>query len=146
MSYLDVFLKSSKLEITLKLCESTVRHLDFDTIAVRGNSGLLLGSPLAIKMKKDLLIIRKDSERSHSGNKVEGWGFRQKILIVDDFIETGNTIDDIYESIAETCDSYKIRGILLYGVDSRYPLPRHSYTHPDGTTFKIFPVERPKLG
>ena len=144
MSYLDPYLEPASLQKTLDECKQRIKHLTFDSIAVRGTSGLLVGAPLAASMGKHLIIVRKDSDKSHSKERVEGWGFRQRILIVDDFIETGNTIDYIYEGIVETCDDYKIVGILLYA----NPMNRGDntgYSHPDGTFFKVYSVERRTL-
>lgn len=140
MGYLDRQLTGDGLTETVENCVDLLTEKDvrFDTIAVRGMSGILVGAPLAMDLEKDIIIIRKDEDMTHSCSKAEGWGFNQKILIVDDFIESGNTIDHIYETIIETCDSPKIVGILLYAD----PNNRKRYKHPDGTNFKVFSVKR----
>lgn len=120
MSYLARYLSGEKLKERVELIEEIFpyKDLDFDTIAVRGNSGLLLGSILAYKWNKDIIIIRKTEEASH-GTGVEGWGINQNILIVDDFIESGNTVRTVCDKVLNHCDSPTIVGIILYsGGDS----------------------------
>lgn len=102
----------------LRLRKNTVRNAvetirqnisvrSFDTIAVRGISGVLLGSPLAIKLNKNLCVIRK-SDGSHSSNNLEsGLSCQGRYLIVDDFIETGSTVKAIVNGIKED-DTYNL--------------------------------------
>lgn len=142
MSYLSPYLSGKMIFEVVGRIEKVFKHreYDFDTIAVRGNSGLLLGSVLAVRWDKDLIIVRKE-ERSHSGDLVEGWGINQKILIVDDFIESGTTVDLIYESLVEKCDNPSILGILLYA--GTYGDETETYhEHPDGTQFKVWSIKR----
>ena len=73
--------------------------LKFDTIAVRGVSGLMIGPILTYVLNKHLLIIRKRGEKSHSLYRVEGNVNARRVLIVDDFVATGDTVDDIIENI-----------------------------------------------
>ncbi len=138
MSYLSPYLSGKSINETVEKIETEFPFLkeDCDTLAVRGNSGLLIGSVLASKWDKDLIIVRKDEESSHSDEQVEGWGYEQKILIVDDFIETGSTIGAIYESLMNSCDSPTILGILLYS--EVFKKQTSSYTHPDDTVFKVW--------
>lgn len=142
MSYLRDYLTGENLRLTLENILALDFPRDFDTIAVRGNSGLLLGAILAERLQKNLIIVRKN-EASHSGSKVEGWGINQRILIVDDFISTGDTVDIIYETIVETCDSPTIVGILLYASRLGYGLSY--YQHPDSTEFPVWSVPRRAL-
>lgn len=68
---------------------------DFDTIAVRGLSGLVFGQTLAYAVDKNLLIIRKKDESSHSDYEIEGFTEIKNYIIVDDFINTGRTVGTI---------------------------------------------------
>jgi adenine/guanine phosphoribosyltransferase-like PRPP-binding protein len=141
MSYLSPYLSGKKIKELVIQCGNILpTEAKFDSIAVRGNSGLLMGSVLACEWDMDLVIVRKD-EKSHSGNLVEGWGSQQRILIVDDFIESGKTIDLIYEAIMEKCDSPTIIGILLYA-STEMPDEFPYYTHPDNTQFPVWNVPR----
>lgn len=83
--YISKTLKQSKLE--------------FDTIAVRGMSGALIGPILAYVLNKHLIVIRKDGENTHSSYKVEGNVNARKVLIVDDFVSTGETVQEIIDKI-----------------------------------------------
>jgi adenine/guanine phosphoribosyltransferase-like PRPP-binding protein len=113
----------------------------FDTIAVRGHSGMLIGPPLAMEMNKSLMMVRKPKDSSHSSSKVEGWGSRQKILIVDDFISSGSTMHSIYEEVHRYCDTPKVVGILTYSGDKF-----EAFTMKDGTVLPVYsiPLIRPR--
>jgi adenine/guanine phosphoribosyltransferase-like PRPP-binding protein len=114
--YNQGYLEGEGIAKTVKACKALIKRkgIDFDTIAVRGHSGMLMGAPLAMQTKKKLIFIRKKGDKSHSGNTVEGWGRKQKILIVDDFICSGSTIKAAYKAIIENCDDCEVVGILLY--------------------------------
>jgi orotate phosphoribosyltransferase len=71
--------------------------VDFDTIAFRGVSGALFGPPLAVRMNKSMLVVRKES--SHSVYPIEGNKATQKYIIVDDFVSSGATVLTIKEKI-----------------------------------------------
>lgn len=112
MTYLTLQGKQIKKEIAN--AKSILADLNFDTIAVRGSSGLLFGAPLAMEMEKNLLLVRKEKEVSHSTTKVEGKGIGQRIIVVDDFVETGKTLKAIEEAIITYCQSPTILGLYLY--------------------------------
>ena len=73
MSYLNSFLNPKTLNKTMQFSKDALGDLDFDTIAVRGVSGLLVGAPLSVFLEKNLLIVRKTTEDSHADGLVEGW-------------------------------------------------------------------------
>lgn len=75
---------------------------------------MLIGAPLAMQTKTNLIIVRKSAEDSHSSSAVEGWGCDQKILILDDFIASGDTINNIYSELLAKCQTPTMVGILLY--------------------------------
>lgn len=126
-SYLTQYLDPNMLEETVKMAKGTIlsrtkfHDTDFDTIAVTGVSGILIGSPLSIALKKNLIIIRKDTSSTHSNVLVEGWGVNQKIVLVDDMIATGETIRKMEEEIGAHCDSPTIVGTYLYSLDNYTP-------------------------
>lgn len=70
--------------------------IKFGAIACRGVSGMVIAPALAIELKKDLIICRK--EDAHSRSAIEGrmWS---NYIIVDDFIESGRTVIDIMRAI-----------------------------------------------
>jgi hypoxanthine phosphoribosyltransferase len=72
-----------------------------------------MGAPLAVAMKKSILIIRKSKENNH-GDKVEGWNYAQKILLLDDFTESGATLRAMRREIKKHCPDHTIVGTYLY--------------------------------
>jgi adenine/guanine phosphoribosyltransferase-like PRPP-binding protein len=114
MSYLDQFTDPNKMREIMERAKQVLPLDNFDAIAVRGNSGLLIGAPLAMTLDKKLLIIRKNGEKNHDFGIIVGWGKRQKIMLVDDFIDSGATLYEMIQQIGRRCDSPEIVGIFLY--------------------------------
>lgn len=93
----------------------------FDGIAVRGVSGMVIGSAVAYKMRLPLLIVRK-KDGNHSTMKVEGDESIKRYVIIDDFIGTGATVEEIVKKIEEFNGAKPI-GTTLYsawGTINRY--------------------------
>lgn len=95
----------------------------FDYIACRGISGLAVSSPVSYLMKKRMIVVRKKNEKCASMLKVEGLprtkskdGFRY--VIIDDFIFTGRTRDDINSALKQF--GGKFVGLYQYNYDSWY--------------------------
>lgn len=82
------FLKSSKVP-------------EFDTIAVRGNSGAIFGGALSVALSVPLILVRKSLENSHGGSYVQGYPESSRYLIIDDFMSSGETVNAIVDNIAE---------------------------------------------
>jgi hypoxanthine phosphoribosyltransferase len=97
--YLRKALNPEELRKGIKTAKARIKEsrVEFDAIAVRGNSGVLFGSVLAYELKKPLILVRKDS--SHSMYNVEGELNAKTYLIVDDFTATGNTVRTIIDEI-----------------------------------------------
>jgi len=76
--------------------------LGYDTIACRGVSGLLVAPLLARLAKKHLVVSRKDNDDSHHGARLDG-RIGDKILIVDDFISSGETVGATIRAIIKEC-------------------------------------------
>lgn len=92
------------------------RH--FDAIAVSGYSAALVAPIIAHRMKKNLILVRKDSESRHSTYLVEG-PVNQRYIIIDDIIDSGHTLKFIEERVA-TCLEGKLYGVYLYRGGSQY--------------------------
>lgn len=90
------------------------KHADkFDAIAVCGVSGMLIGVPVADKLGKPLIVVRK-GDVSHSGLRVEG-SLEGRYIIIDDLVCTGSTILTIVSSIKTQHNQYaECVGIYLY--------------------------------
>jgi adenine/guanine phosphoribosyltransferase-like PRPP-binding protein len=101
---------------TIKIAYAFLRPLraHFDTIAMRGISGCIPGSILAYKLNKSIAIIRKPKsvESTHSRYETEGNRDCRTYLIVDDLVDTGQTIRDIILKMLHLTDG-KAR---LYGL------------------------------
>ena len=70
----------------------------FTAIAVSGYSMSLIGSIVADKMKKEIIIVRKDTDRRASGLSAEG-KTEQKCVFIDDMIFSGNSFIRVKEGV-----------------------------------------------
>lgn len=82
----------------------------FEAIAVRGFSGVIIASVVAAMLNKKMCIIRK--EGSH-GREFEGYFGDYDYIIIDDFIDSGRTIEKIINKMKPQHDG-KCVGIFLY--------------------------------
>mgnify|MGYP000945606000 CR=1 FL=1 len=101
--YLKQFDNVSKYESIVKKVCRYIRQskLEFSHIAVAGISGMTIGGPVALRLKKNLIVVRK-GEHSHSSELVEGVPINDKpfqYIIVDDCVDTGETVFNIYNGI-----------------------------------------------
>lgn len=89
---------------------------DFDSIAVTGISGMLLGPQLARELGKNLIVVRKDQDtKNHAfGAIVLGYRASKRYLIVDDQISSGNTCRDIVTKIWKWAPEARPIGGLMY--------------------------------
>ena len=90
-------------------------HIDFDSIAIRGNSGAIMGGALSLITNKPLILVRKKDDDNHSVYNVEGYTGVRRYIIVDDLISTGDTIGHIIADIREHLHTEaKCVAVLLY--------------------------------
>ena len=96
-------------------------EVNFDAIAFTGSSGACIAFVLAYETRIPLLYVRKAGEKSHGSrlecNLVDG--SIKKYLIVDDFIDSGETICKMVKSINRNCarksmNSPKPVGVFLF--------------------------------
>jgi hypothetical protein len=86
-------------KIVRKTCKVLRQHLDeFDVIVVQGMSGVIVGAPVSLRLKKPLVVVRKEFENTqcHSSDPIvnsnalrERGGIRWVFL--DDFTCMGVT-------------------------------------------------------
>jgi hypothetical protein len=74
----------------------------FDAIAYTGHSGALVAPIVAMELRKNLIVVRKNGENAHSSKSCEGPYGGARYIIVDDFVATGRTVRRIVETIQET--------------------------------------------
>lgn len=98
----------------------SLRDVDFKTLVFRGFSGALVGPVVALELNKRWALIRKPHDRTHSCSMIEGEVFGDYVII-DDFIETGDTIKAIHQAISERWAA-ECKGVVLYREDW---FPRH---------------------
>jgi len=107
----------------LKLLKKSFTHKTTGIdIWVKGSSGAILGGMLATHLMKDYIVcvkhIKKPKESSHTSNSCL-YGSNSKInIIIDDFIESGKTINSINDELknkAITCDILIITNNLGLG-------------------------------
>lgn len=71
---------------------------EFDVIACRGYSGMIVAPTIAYLLKTEIFIVRKSGEATHSAKSCMGsLGYRY--LVIDDFIQTGETIRQITQEL-----------------------------------------------
>jgi orotate phosphoribosyltransferase len=119
-------LHPDRREQTIQLAAEVLKDHDFDTIAVSGVSGLLLGPILAYMLDKNLIVVRKDGDSSHSNYLIEGTCGR-KYVIIDDFMSTGATVSYIRQKIDKKIDvsGWKPECVGFYNYDHSEFSHRH---------------------
>jgi adenine/guanine phosphoribosyltransferase-like PRPP-binding protein len=114
-SHLTVMLTPRRAKFTVRQVIKMIkaRGLEFDTIACRGVSGLLIAPIVAMRLNKSLLVVRK-GEDTHSPYHVEGNYGAKRYLILDDFIDNGGTVRDIINGIFDASRKARCVGFIAY--------------------------------
>jgi hypothetical protein len=109
-SHLDPLINVELLKVTVKNAVKAIKLLGledkFDAIAFRGLSGSLVAPSVALKLGKTLLAVRKEEE-CHSSRQVEGDLGADRYIIIDDFVSSGETINEIRKAIIQRVKQYK---------------------------------------
>ena len=78
----------------------TSSGLEYDFLACRGTSGLIVTPALSMKLGTRFTYIRKQSEDSHvPRTTLEGWVGGGSYIIIDDLIDSGATVVCIHSSL-----------------------------------------------
>lgn len=136
-SYIAPLLNGHNLSVIVEHMTKKIEKakLDFDYIACRGVSGLMVASPLAIRLNKGIIVIRK-GESCH-GCQMEASPqpkTNSHYIILDDFFSSGNTLKEIMKGIDKywNNDGRKARlhiaGVAFY-VQTKKDLAAKSYCH-----------------
>jgi adenine/guanine phosphoribosyltransferase-like PRPP-binding protein len=114
--------------------QNTVRALqphvrDFDSIAVQGTSGIVVGSPVSLLLNKPLVIVREDEARRchHSQDVENALHAGRRVLFLDDQISTGRTINDVTEKLARDANADVVASYLYQYDEYRSPAQRNSH-------------------
>ena len=120
--YLQAALTPDKFRKILNKLSRNIHkaNIIFESIAFRGMSWTLVAPTIAFRLKKNPVLIRKECDGSHSGRSIEAEGDIVDYIIIDDLIESGDTMKKIIEAMngrGITPDHCK--GIFLYGSTSK---------------------------
>jgi adenine/guanine phosphoribosyltransferase-like PRPP-binding protein len=110
---------SDLAETVQKTIRALVPHLgEFDSIAVQGTSGLLIGAPVALKLDKALVIVREDAELQcwHSHDVENAANAGERVLFLDDQISSGATLRDVKDKLAKHTHG-QVTATYLYQYD-----------------------------
>lgn len=116
--YLSKFTRTKNLRERIQLAVRALRAWDqhFDAIAFSGMSGALIGPGVALRMNKEMIMVRKPTATgardSHSDHWVEGDTAAGNYIIVDDFIDSGKTRDYIKHKLEEASPGINCLGVL----------------------------------
>lgn len=111
--YFDSLLTPSSLKQTLGRAAKCLENEEYDTLAFRGMSGAILAPTIAMKENKQMIMVRKPRSQTHSIYSVEGNKKAHRYIIVDDFIESGQTVCEIVKAIKVFARKAKCLGILI---------------------------------
>jgi adenine/guanine phosphoribosyltransferase-like PRPP-binding protein len=114
-SHLTMMLTPDRAKFTVRQVIKMIkdRGLEFDAIACRGVSGLLIAPIVAMRLGKSLIVVRK-GEDTHSMYTVEGDHGARRYLILDDFIDQGDTVRAIASEIYATNRLARCVGFIAY--------------------------------
>lgn len=102
----SLFLDHKKIDFILEEMANFAKTFDFDVVVAPESRGFLFGVPLALKLKKPFVMVRKPNKLPRETESIEysleyGKGVLEvhkddikpnsKVLIVDDLIATGGT-------------------------------------------------------
>lgn len=118
-SYLRYVFDPSKQNTTIRKIRSVInsKKLEFDGFIVTGISGIVIGGIVARSMKKDLVVVRKDDDRTtHSSFRIENFKFGKRYIFLDDLISSGNTFKNVKIKMS-LCNEQS----WLYGYGKKIP-------------------------
>lgn len=119
---------SRLVEVTARRVVEIVAESPFDVIAFRGVSGAAMAFPLAHVLSLPIYCVRKHTENSHALSTGAGVFLNGKrYLIVDDFIDTGSTINTIVEHVNEIWNDATCVGVLEYLTPGERSALNHSH-------------------
>lgn len=102
---------TSNLKQSYAGCEQLAKHIFNDkkdnkhlVLYVRGSSGSVIGTILFTMLRYsydniEILYINKEEEKRHSNYKESSLLMETQVAIVDDFIDTGSTILEIFKKL-----------------------------------------------
>lgn len=120
------FLKPERLAVYVKAATKVLKSLpdEYDTLVFSGISGAIIGPVVAMKVKKETILVRKEKDVRRSPYDVAGYKHCKNYIIIDDFIDYGNTVRRIQKQMYAYEPNAKCVGVLsvqeLEGTGSCY--------------------------
>lgn len=106
--------------------EALRKKQSFTGMVFRGQSGAALAYPLSARLRIPIICVRKKDEKTHGFNVEGPQANVRRYIIIDDFIETGETIKALIDAIDDENkwnkpskhNQARCSGIVLY--DEKY--------------------------
>lgn len=118
--HMEYYLDPQMLKKRLALACEVLEAFEFDTIAFRGMSGAFLGPSIATVLDKQMILVRKADDDSHSLYQTEGYKDVNRYIIVDDFVSSGSTKKAIIDAVTIFAPDSNFLGLLDVNNISRY--------------------------
>lgn len=123
--YNSVLLKNIIDNVSRKILEIKSKQPNINGLVFCGISGAAVGFPVSLTTRITPFLVRKREDSTHGMYLVESFGFVEEklnYLIIDDLIDSGNTIDYILENMTiciKNSDYIRTgvgicKGIILY--------------------------------
>jgi orotate phosphoribosyltransferase-like protein len=126
-SYLHAAFDKRFRKNTIDYVCKKLEGIECDSIAFCGMSGALIAPIIAYRTGKNIILVRKAKDDSHSCFSIEASSTRcKKYVIIDDLIATGSTIKHIIRKMSShnTFEKSVCVGVILY--NGRGSLGRYS--------------------
>lgn len=96
--------------------------VSFEAIAFTGASGLLIAPSVAMRLNKQMMLIRKNKDSCHSNFSLEGYVGGGNYIIIDDCIDSGSTIERIDAVVGRLQNEQRwtMESIFLYNPFERF--------------------------
>ena len=119
-SHLENILIGKDLKKTVNKLVRFLKRFEFDAIAFRGMSGAIIGSAVAARMNKHLIVIRKNTTDHHSHAFVNGIKTANnhvkplRYVVIDDNFESGETLAEIATQMQSFDSRAECAVVVLY--------------------------------
>ena len=102
-----------------RIKNAIIQHnIKFDGFVVTGVSGVAFGSILCRILRKDLVIVRKDNDGSHSSYEVENYKTNKRYIFLDDFVASGATFIRVEEKLKNNFK--RLKNSSYYPFDKKF--------------------------
>jgi hypoxanthine phosphoribosyltransferase len=105
-------------ETIVKVRELKEKYPEIEALAACGHSGLMLVGAVSYALNMPQIAVRKSADTEHDCYLADGWMGCRGYLVVDDLINSGDTIRRIRNHIRDTSEYFdrkpKMVGVLLY--------------------------------